>query len=124
MSLPLLLDAIAERSAFARLTALLPAPGERVSVGGLHGSADAVLVAAIARAFETRFIAVVVETLPEAERWLADLEAVNSDLAVALHPPREGFFRRESDQHYKQMPSVRTQYPSSARRLPGHFSLS
>jgi transcription-repair coupling factor (superfamily II helicase) len=91
MALPLVLDALAARSAFRRLTDALPAPGERRTVGGLQGSADAVLLAALARACPTRFFAVVADTLPEAERWLADLAAVDGDLPVALHPPREGF---------------------------------
>jgi transcription-repair coupling factor (superfamily II helicase) len=54
-----------------------------------------VLLAAVARAHPTRFFAVVTDTLPEAERWLADLDAIDSSLAVALHPPREGFGEAE-----------------------------
>jgi transcription-repair coupling factor (superfamily II helicase) len=91
MSLPLLLDALSARTAFRRLSDALPAPGAHVSVGGLAGSADAVLVAALARANPNRFLTVVADTLPEAERWLADLHALDAQLAVALHPPREGF---------------------------------
>ncbi len=91
MALPLLLDALASRRAFTRLLEALPAPGARTTVGGLAGSADAVLTAALARALPTRFVVVVADTLPEAERWLADLHAVDDALAVALHPPREGF---------------------------------
>jgi transcription-repair coupling factor (superfamily II helicase) len=95
VSLPLLVNAIAERAAFARLSASLPAPGERRTVGGLHGSVDAPLLAALAREHPTRFFAVVVDALPDAERWLADLQAVDESLAVALHPPREGFGEAE-----------------------------
>ncbi len=91
MALPLLIDALASRRAFTRLIESIPAPGGHRSVGGLAGSADAVLAAALARALPTRFIVVVADTLPEAERWLADLHAVDEGLAVALHPPREGF---------------------------------
>jgi transcription-repair coupling factor (superfamily II helicase) len=95
VSLPLLVDAIAGRTAFARLSTALPAAGERRTVGGLNGSADAVLLAALVRAHPTRFFAVVADSLPEAERWLADLEAVDASLEVALHPPREGFGEAE-----------------------------
>jgi transcription-repair coupling factor (superfamily II helicase) len=67
-----------------------------------------VLVAALARRLPGRFVAVVCDGVPEAERWLADLEslvelppraasgseaaAVSPDTGpVALYPPREGF---------------------------------
>ena len=33
--------------------------------------------------------------LPEAERWLADLQSLAADTAVALYPPREGFGEAE-----------------------------
>ena len=95
MSLPLLLDAIAARGAFARLSASLPAPGESRTVGGLHGSADAPLIAALARAHPGRFFAIVADGVPEAERWLADLDAVDDALSVAFYPPREGFGEAE-----------------------------
>ncbi|HKS07829.1 MAG TPA: transcription-repair coupling factor [Gemmatimonadaceae bacterium] len=95
MALPLLINAIAERSAFARLSASLPAPAERRTVGGLHGSADAPLIAALVRAHPSRFFAIVADALPDAERWLADLRAVDETIATALYPPREGFGEAE-----------------------------
>ncbi|GAC1682650.1 MAG: transcription-repair coupling factor [Gemmatimonadaceae bacterium] len=64
-----------------------------MTVSGLAGSADAVLVAAMARRHPTRFFVVTTEGLPDAERWLADLESLSAGVAseVALFPPREGF---------------------------------
>src|SRR6202030_2008361 len=55
-------------------------------------SGDAVLVAALARRYPGRFIAVVTQGLPDAERWLADLQSLTGggDAAVALSPRREG----------------------------------
>ncbi|HEU4631871.1 MAG TPA: transcription-repair coupling factor [Gemmatimonadaceae bacterium] len=94
MALPTLLDALERLPAFTRLANTLPAPRETRVVGGLAGSSDAVLVAALARRFPGRFLVVVAEGLPEAERWLADLEAV-ADVGVALYPPREGFGEAE-----------------------------
>jgi transcription-repair coupling factor (superfamily II helicase) len=89
--LPLVLDALDALSVFTRLTNTLPAPGERRTIGGLAGSSDAVLCAALARQLGTsRFVVVVAETLPDAERWLADLEVLADGEAV-LYPPREGF---------------------------------
>ena len=95
MALPLLLDAVEHLSAFTRLINTLPAPATRERVGGLAGSGDAVLVAALARRLPGRFIAVVTQGLPEAERWLADLQSLTGDTPVALYPPREGFGEAE-----------------------------
>ena len=92
--LPNIIDAVAALPAFARVASELPAPGQRRSIGGLVGSSDAVLVSAIAQAFPSRFMLVVTDALPDAERWLADLQTL-SDVAVALYPPREGFGEAE-----------------------------
>ena len=63
-----------------------------ITIGGLPGSSDATLSAALGRELgSTRFQVILAEALPEAERWLADLDALAVDGAVALYPPREGF---------------------------------
>jgi transcription-repair coupling factor (superfamily II helicase) len=95
VALPLLLDAVDRLPAFTRLINTLPGPGERLTVAGLAGSGDAVAVAALARRLPGRFIVVVTEGLPEAERWLADLQSLSGDTPVALYPPREGFGEAE-----------------------------
>ncbi|MBP6773276.1 MAG: transcription-repair coupling factor, partial [Gemmatimonadaceae bacterium] len=59
--------------------------------GGLAGSSDAVFVAALARALPQRLVVVVTDQVGDAERWLADLQALVDDIPVALYPPREGF---------------------------------
>jgi transcription-repair coupling factor (superfamily II helicase) len=92
MALPRLLDAIEALPPFTRLAATVPAPGQRLTVGGLPGSSDAALIAALGRRLgQRRFQVVVAESLPEAERWLADLTVLQDDDATALYPPREGF---------------------------------
>jgi len=91
VALPLLLDAVDRLGAFTRLVNTLPAPGARLTVAGLAGSGDAVVVAALARRLPGRFIVIVTEGLPEAERWLADLQSLTGSDGVALYPPREGF---------------------------------
>ena len=93
MALPRLLDALESLPAFARVVNTFPIPGHRLTAGGLPGSSDAALAAAIARRDgERRFFVVVAETVPDAERWLADLTSVAEEPAtVALYPPREGF---------------------------------
>ncbi len=78
--------------AFSRLLRRVPAPGSRLDVRGLRGSADAALVAALGGELgPNRFIVIAAETLPDAERWLADLNALAEQERIALYPPREGF---------------------------------
>jgi transcription-repair coupling factor (superfamily II helicase) len=97
VGLPALLDAIDRLPAFDRLATSLPARGDRRTVGGLTGSADAVAVAALARRLPGRFFVVVSDGVAEAERWLADLRTLvevregERAAMVALYPPREGF---------------------------------
>ena len=92
MGLPTLLDALERLPQFIRVFNTLPAPKRTLTVAGLHGSSDAVMVAALARRVTGRVIVVVTDTLPDAERWLADLSALADDAeGIALYPPREGF---------------------------------
>ena len=93
MALPRILDALESLPAYARVRNTFPPPGRRLTIAGLPGSSDAALAATLVRgAGERRFFVVVAETLPDAERWLADLASLTEDTAgVALYPPREGF---------------------------------
>ena len=91
MALPSLVERLSELPAFQRLLATLPSGRERQKVSGLAGSADAVLVAALAQQSTNRMLTIVADQLPEAERWLADLQSVLGEEFVALYPPREGF---------------------------------
>ena len=95
MALDALLDAIERLPAFKRVFNTLPAPGEHLVVGGLPGSADAAVVAALARRLPTRFFVVATEGVSDAERWLADLQTLLADFPVALYPAREGFGEAE-----------------------------
>ena len=91
MGLPRLLDALEALPAFARVQKAIPGPGQSLRVGGLAGSADAVFVAALARALPQRLVVVITDQVGDAERWLADLQSLVDDIPVALYPPREGF---------------------------------
>ena len=91
MALPSLVERLSELPAFKRLLSTLPAGRGSQRVAGLAGSSDAVLVAALAEHAPNRMLAVVADQLPEAERWLADLQSVLGEQFVALYPPREGF---------------------------------
>jgi transcription-repair coupling factor (superfamily II helicase) len=91
MALEGILAAFESLPAFRRLIAELPGLGERRAIGGLAGSTDAVLVASLAARLPRRLVAVVTDTVSDAERWLADLQVLIGDQGVALYPPREGF---------------------------------
>ena len=95
MSLPSLLDAIERLPAFARVFNTLPAPARQLRIAGLPGSADAALIAALTRRLPTRFLVVVADGVPQAERLLADLHTLLDEGPVALYPPREGFGEME-----------------------------
>jgi transcription-repair coupling factor (superfamily II helicase) len=95
MALPTILDAVERLPAFGRLLNTVPGPRERRTVAGLPGSSDAVLVAALARRMPQRLFVVVAGGLPDAERWLADLQSLTEETPVALYPPREGFGEAE-----------------------------
>jgi len=95
MALDALLDAVERLPAFTRIVNTLPSPGQRLIAGGLPGSADAVVVAALARRLPTRFLVVAADGVGEAERWLADLETLVVDAPIALYPAREGFGEAE-----------------------------
>ncbi len=91
MALPSLVERLSDLPAFKRLLSTLPSGRTRQRVSGLAGSADAVLIGALARHATNRMLTVVADQLPEAERWLADLQSVVGEEFVALYPPREGF---------------------------------
>jgi len=91
VALPSLVERLSELPAFKRLLSTLPAGRGSQRVAGLAGSSDAVLVAALAEHAPNRMLTVVADQLPEAERWLADLQSVLGEEFVALYPPREGF---------------------------------
>src|SRR3954469_17783618 len=95
MALLPLLDAVERLPAFTRLYNTLPNPAERRTIGGLPGSADAAVVAALTRRLPNRFFVVATESVTEAERWLADLGTLLEETPVALYPPREGFGEAE-----------------------------
>jgi transcription-repair coupling factor (superfamily II helicase) len=95
MALAPLLDAIERLPAFNRLLNTVPAPGERRTIGGLPGSADASVLAVLARRLTNRFFVVATENVTEAERWLADLTTLVDETPIALYPPREGFGEAE-----------------------------
>ncbi len=96
MALPTLLDAIEALPAFTRVHNTLPTSGHSLTVGGLRGSSDAALVATLARNLPHRFFVVVAEHVADAERWLADLQALTETTRVAFYPPRESFGEAEA----------------------------
>ena len=95
MPLPQLLSIVESLGEFRELLAEMPSPSTRKELGGLHGSSDAVVIAALSEYVPQRFFVVVNDDVAGAERWLADLHTLLADDAVALYPPREGFGEAE-----------------------------
>ncbi len=100
MPLPTLIEAIESLPELETVLTTLPAPGEHRVVSGLHGSSDALLIAAVARRISTRLILIVSDDVAGAERWLADLLQLvepgeEGELPVAFYPPRESFGEAE-----------------------------
>jgi len=91
MALPLLLERFAALPQFHSFRSRAPRAGATLLVDGLAGSGDALLLASLATEAPNRLHVVVADQLPEAERWLADLEAILGEGFAALYPPREGF---------------------------------
>src|SRR5687768_18423738 len=96
MPLPQLLAATESLSELQDLLGRLPGPGTRRRVGGLCGSSDAVVVAALAELAPQRFFVVVSDDVAGAERWLADLSSLTDSDRVAFYPPRESFGEAEA----------------------------
>jgi len=99
MPLPLLLQALRDLPGVQALFAALPQAGRSVAVRPLPGSAGAALVAAVAEAHPHRLLLVVAPAPPDAEGWLADLNVLLGEEAVALYPQREAL--GEDEPHYE-----------------------
>src|SRR6266576_5597489 len=96
MALPQLLDVAEALGEFTELRDQLPSPSARVGVGGLNGSSDAVIVAALTKNLTHRFFVVLNDDVAGAERWLADLGTLVEPDQVAFYPPRESFGEAEA----------------------------
>ena len=96
MPLPQLLSIIESLDEFKQLLDEMPSPGVRRQIGGLHGSSDAVVLAALTQNATRRFFVVVNDDVAGAERWLADLTTLVEAEAVAFYPPRESFGEAEA----------------------------
>jgi len=95
MPLEFLIDRMAELPATGALAGDLPSVGSGVGVAGLPGSSPAVLVGALARRFAQRVFVVLTATPTDAERWLADLQALMGSESAALYPQREALGAEE-----------------------------
>src|SRR2546430_16173827 len=94
MPLTFLIDRFDALPATGALADALPGAGGRRGIAGLPGSSAAVLLAALARQRAQRVFVVVTATPTDAERWLADLQALAGDAAV-LYPQREALGAEE-----------------------------
>ena len=99
MPLPRLVAAFSALPQVGALLGRLPAPRERVALAPLAGSAGAVLVAALLERRPHGLVVVVAPSPTAAERWLADLNVLLPEDAVALYPQREAL--GEDEPHYE-----------------------
>src|SRR4051812_32199381 len=96
MPLPQLLAAVETLPELSRLRGQIPTPGQRCAINGIHGSSDAVLVAALSAGLPGRFFVVVSDDVAGAERWLADLSSLVDPEIAGFYPPRESFGEAEA----------------------------
>ena len=103
-----ILRAVASCRAFETLSLHLPAPGQTLTVGGLHGSAGAALLAALHLDHPERvFVAVAGEPAPAAALE-ADLEALLGEKQAHLYPQRESL-PYESDETHLEIGGLRVE---------------
>src|SRR5712671_6475821 len=96
MPLPQLISILESLDEFQGLQTNLPGPAGRVGIGGLSGSSDAVIVAALTKNLTHRFFVVLNDDVAGAERWLADLGTLVEPESIAFYPPRESFGEAEA----------------------------
>jgi transcription-repair coupling factor (superfamily II helicase) len=96
-----LLDGMRRQPAFERSLHRLPAPGARLRVDNVRGSAASLLVAALANEHPQRIWVVVAAAPPEAEAADADIQAILGTGAVALYPQRETLPYEAAEHHFE-----------------------
>lgn len=94
--------------AFRQLRDRLPRSGDVRPLGGLAGSTPALLVAALAQAFERRIWIVVAPGPAEAEALESDLQALAEPGRVALYPQREAL-PYEGEEHHLEISGLRVE---------------
>jgi transcription-repair coupling factor (superfamily II helicase) len=96
-----LLDGMRRQPAFEHSLHRLPAPGARLRVDNVRGSAASLLVAALAHEQPQRIWVVVAAAPPEAEAADADIQAILGTGAVALYPQRETLPYEAAEHHFE-----------------------
>ncbi len=99
MALPRVVAAFAALPQVEAVLRDLPGPRQRAALAPLAGSAGAVLVSAVAERRPHGLLVVVAPAPTAAERWLADLNVLLPEDAVALYPQREAL--GEDEPHYE-----------------------
>jgi len=95
--------------AFRELLGRLPERGGAVRIGGLPGSAPALLVAALGETPAAGRLLVVVAPGPvEADAVTADLQTILGESQVAVYPQREAL-PYEADEHHREVGGLRVE---------------
>ena len=95
VALPTLLDAVGALPAFARRRHAFPAPGDAGRHRGPSRLAATPCSSPRSHATADALLRRRRRGVPQAERWLADLQTLIDETPVALYPPREGFGEAE-----------------------------
>jgi len=117
---PTLLAAMRRQPPFTELVRRLPAPGHTRTLGGLAGSAPALLVAGLCEEASNRLWVVVAPDPPAAESAHADLEALLEPGRAAYYPQRETL-PYEGAEHHLEVSGLRVEALESV--LAGHVRL-
>jgi transcription-repair coupling factor (superfamily II helicase) len=98
---PYLIDGMRRQPQFTATTQQLPAPGGRLRLDNLRGSAAALLVSALAHELAQRIWIVVAPAPPEAEAMDADIQSILGSDVVALYPQRESLPYEAAEHHFE-----------------------
>ncbi|MEJ2215075.1 MAG: transcription-repair coupling factor [Gemmatimonadota bacterium] len=105
---PRLLQAMARQPAFKALETRLPGDAGSVTIGGLPGSAPALVLATLAHRTEHRVWLAVAASPPEAEALEADLGVLLGTDRVVLYPQREAL-PFEAEEHHIEVSGRRVE---------------
>jgi transcription-repair coupling factor (superfamily II helicase) len=98
---PYLLEGMRRQPAFADAIRSVPAPGDRLRLDNLRGSAASLLVATLAHERAQRVWIITAATPADAEAAEADIQAMLGSDTVALYPQRETLPYEAAEHHFE-----------------------
>jgi transcription-repair coupling factor (superfamily II helicase) len=105
---PYLIDGMRRQPSFRNTLQAVPAPGHRLRLENLRGSAASLLVAALADSLPQRVWIVVAASPPDAEATESDIQSIIGSDVVALYPQRETL-PYEAAEHHLEVSGLRVE---------------